>query len=168
MGAGCDLWADKGVLTADVNVDGLKIRVGVSHALGGLHDRGQWNGDFIASTITPFQLEGEIYIFALASDSNGHIVRMEDHGRSWDEEEQKYNYGAGCRHLYESLWYSHYNVVISFEMEGHPYLFTQGTTNNEGHIFRINDDPSTGWSHMYGGPSESGLALVAFQLADHP
>jgi hypothetical protein len=29
---GCEAWSDKGVLTADVNVGGITIRVGVSHA----------------------------------------------------------------------------------------------------------------------------------------
>ena len=147
----CEEWANKGVSTADVNVGGVTIRVGVSHAIGEVnHEKGFWSYMW-AYPITPFQLNGETYIFALKKDNTGRIVRMEDYGRSRDEKEEKYNYGAGWKLLYAGLWGSDYRNVTSFELDGHPYLFAGSNTARRAYIFRINDDPSTGWTQMYVG-----------------
>ena len=166
---GCDVWADKGVLTADVDVDGVTIRIGVSHALGGLHDRSQWDRNFIAGTITPFQLKGDDYIFAFDSDNTAHIVRMEDYGRWWDEKGKKYNSGAGWKHLHEGPWDSVYDVVTSFELDGHPYLFRLSSTNHA-YIYRINDDPNTGWTSMCDDNwySTDVVSIESFELDGHP
>ena len=148
----CDHWANKGVLTADVDVNGVTIRIGVSHAIGDLnHEKGSWP-QLWTSAITPFQLNGETYMFSLDNSTGlGIIVRMEDYGRSWDEKNQKYNYGAG----WKPLWYGPpgfaFDVVTSFELDGHPYLFTGSNTAHYAYIFRINEDPSTGLTPIYEG-----------------
>jgi endonuclease/exonuclease/phosphatase family metal-dependent hydrolase len=164
----CEVWADKGVLTADVDVGGVTIRVGGSHALGGQHDRGRWEWDLVASTITPFQLKDEAYIFAVDSDNKAHIVRMEDYGRWWDEKDQNYNYGAGWKHLWDGPAFA-FDVVTSFELDGHPYLFRLSNTNHA-YIYRINDDPYTGWTSMYDYEwySTDVVAIESFELDGHP
>ena len=166
---GCDAWADKGVLTADVDVDGVTIRIGVSHAMGGLPDRSQWDRDFIASTITPFQLKGDDYISAFDSDNTAHIVRMEDYGRWWDEKGKKYNSGGGWKHIYGKYWGPDCGVGISFELDGHPYLFRLSNANRA-YIYRINDDPYTGWTSMYDNEwySTGVVSIESFELDGHP
>jgi endonuclease/exonuclease/phosphatase family metal-dependent hydrolase len=166
----CENWADKGVLTADVNVGGLPIRVGISHALTRPHDeKGLWPQLWTRAT-TPFQLNGESYIFALDGvNLTGYIFRMEDYGRCWDEKGKKYNYGAGWKLLYGGFWGSESSKnVTSFELDGHTYLF-EVDNSDCAHIRRINDDPSTGWSDTYDGTWFSEYAAIAsFELDGHP
>ncbi|MHC4086226.1 MAG: right-handed parallel beta-helix repeat-containing protein [Planctomycetota bacterium] len=169
--AGCDeAWADKGVLTATADIGG-PVRIGISHALlGEDDDKSKWNTHFPPTGITTYQLKGESYIFALDNDNTGHIVRMEDYGRCWDEIHKKYNYGAGWKHIDTGTctWGSEYDIVASFELGGHPYLFALNDSN-QGRITRINDDPSTGWTHIYEGTVDSNyVAVTSFELGGDP
>ncbi|MHC4622959.1 MAG: right-handed parallel beta-helix repeat-containing protein, partial [Planctomycetota bacterium] len=167
---GCENWANKGVLTADVNVGGVPVRIGISHALTRPSDeKSKWDTDYIGTAMTTFQLNGEAYIFALKDDNTGHIIRMEDYGTSWDEKAGKYNYGAGWKHIWQGPWGSHYNVITSFELDGHPYLFAHSKDTNYAIIYRINENPSTGWSQVWSG--QCGLdydVVVSFELDGHP
>jgi parallel beta-helix repeat protein len=172
----CDLknpetecWADKGVLTATVDVNGVPIRIGISHALTGPDDyKSKWDRDYVPTAITTFQLNGEAHIFALDSNNKGHIVRIEDYRRWWDEKNKKYNYGAGWKDVYTGTWGSEYVAVTSFELDGHPYLFGLNK-NNQARITGINDDPSTGWSEVCSGVWDSNyVSVTSFELDGHP
>jgi len=163
----CENWANKGLLTATADIGG-PIRIGVSHALTGPDDqKSKWEPDYVANSITSFQLNGEAYIFALKKDNTGHIVRMEDYGRSWHEKEKKYNYGAGWKEVYKGSWSSDYRAVVSFELNGHPYLFSLKSGSDQAYVTRIKDDPSTGWQ-TYGPYSWDKdfrpTAITSFQL----
>ena len=148
---GCDAWARKGVLTATVDVDGLSIRIGVSHALTGLKDddKSSWLPYYVPNSITSFQLNGEAYIFALQDrDDTARIVRMEDYSYV-DKNTQTRKHGAGWKEVYKGPWNSDFRAVVSFELNGHPHLFGLRSSVDEAYIARINDDPSTGWK-MFG------------------
>jgi endonuclease/exonuclease/phosphatase family metal-dependent hydrolase len=166
----CEVWSDKGVLTATVDIGG-PIRIGISHALTGPDDeKSKWDTNYFGTANASFQLNGETYIFGLDSDSKGHILQIEDYGRCWDEKAQKYNHGAGWKHIDTGTctWGSEYDIVASFELDGHPYLF--GLNNsNEGRITRINDDPSTGWTHLHAGNwGYDCISVTSFELDGHP
>ncbi len=164
-----ECWADKGVLTATVNVNGAPIRIGISHALTGPDDhKSNWDTDYFATASACFQLDGEPYIFGLDSYSNGHILRMEDYGRWWDEKNQKYNHGAGWKHIHERYWGADYVDVTPFELDGHPYLFSVNDSK-KGRITKINDDPSTGWTHLHTGDWGSHcVAVASFEQGGRP
>ena len=148
---GTECWADKGVLTATVNVNGVPIRIGISHALTGPDDdKSEWDPDYTGTAITTFQVKsGEAYIFALKTNGQANIRRFEDYSY-FDEATQTQKHGAGWKQIYEGfwgtggLWGIGYADVVSFELDGHPYLFWL-KSSNQGQIFRINDDPATGW-----------------------
>ncbi len=146
---GCDAWARKGVLTATLDVDGLSIRIGASHALTGPDDyKSSWLPYYVANSITSFQLNGEAYIFALKTDNTARIVRMEDYSYV-DESTQTRKHGAGWKEEHTDPWNSDFRAVVSFELNGHPHLFGLRSSVDEAYIARINDDPSTGWK-MFG------------------
>ncbi|MHC4707781.1 MAG: LamG-like jellyroll fold domain-containing protein, partial [Planctomycetota bacterium] len=165
----CEAWSDKGVLTADVNVGGMTIRVGISHALTGPDDeKSKWDTNYIATANASFQLNGETYIFGLDDDDKGHILKIEDYGSCLDEKAQKYNHGAGWKHTHERYWGADYVGVTSFELGGHPYLFAL-SNSNKGRITRINDDPSTGWTYLYAGDwGYDCVAVTSFDMNGHP
>ena len=165
----CEAWSDKGVLTATVNVNGAPIRIGISHALTGPDDyKSKWDTNYFATATASFQLNGEAYIFGLDSQSKGHILKMEDYGRDWDEKNKKYNYGAGWKHICERHWGADYVDVTPFELDGHPYLFAVNDSN-KGRITKINYDPSTGWTHLHTGDWGSHcVAVASFELGGRP
>jgi len=170
---GTECWADKGVLTATVNVNGVPIRIGISHALTGPDDyKSNWDTQDVGTAT--FQLKGEEYIFSL-NNNNGraHIRRFEDYSY-FDEATQTQKHGAGWKQIYEGfwgtggLWGIGYADVVSFELDGHPYLFWL-KNSNQGRIFRINDDPATGWTQVYEGPmSSTYVPVTSFELDGHP
>jgi len=164
----CEAWSDKGVLTATVNVSGAPIRIGISHALTGPDDyNSKWDTDYVGTAITTFQLNGEAYIFALKKNGQGHIRHFEDYSY-FDETTQTQKYGAGWKHLYADTWGADYVSVVSFELDGHPYLFGLDKSGRA-RITRINDDPSTGWTYMYGGDWGSDyVAVTSFEMDVHP
>ncbi|HUU16379.1 MAG TPA: endonuclease/exonuclease/phosphatase family protein [Sedimentisphaerales bacterium] len=163
----CENWANKGVLTATVDVGGAPIRIGISHALLGPSDeKSKWDTDYIGNAITTFQLNGRPYIFALDKNNQAHIRRFEDYSY-FDEASQTQKHGAGWKHLYTGPWGSDHIAVTSFELNGHPYLFGVNG-RNEGHIERINDD-GKGWTNMkYGAWGSDHIAVTSFQLNGHP
>ena len=168
IGDAGDNWANKGVWTATVDVMGMPIRVGVSHALTGPSDhKSSWStADCLATAITTFQLKGEPYIFALKQDGQADIRRFEDYSY-FDEESQTEKHGAGWKHVCTGVWGSDCVTVTSFELDGHPYLFILNK-NSQGHIIRINDD-GMGWTTMnYGAWSSDHIAVISFQLNGHP
>jgi hypothetical protein len=164
----CEAWSDKGVLTATVDVDGAPVRIGISHALTGPDDyNSKWDTDYIGTAITTFQLNGEAYIFALKKNGQGHIRHFEDYSY-FDETTQTQKHGAGWKHLYADTWGADYVSVVSFELDGHPYLFGLDKSGRA-RIFRINDEPSTGWTYMYGGDWGSDyVAVTSFEMDGHP
>jgi endonuclease/exonuclease/phosphatase family metal-dependent hydrolase len=164
---GCEeAWADKGVVTATVDAGG-PIRIGISHALTGPDDKkSKWHTKNVGRVT--FQLNGEAYIFSLnENDNRAQITRFEDYSY-FDEASQTEKHGAGWKHLRASYWNPTYNVITSFELGGHPYLFALGYSN-QGRITRINDDTSTGWTHIYKGTVDSNyVAVTSFELDGHP
>ena len=164
----CEAWSDKGVLTATVNVGGAPIRIGISHALTGPDDYNiKWDTDYVANAITTFQLNGEAYIFALKKNGQGHIRHFEDYSY-FNEATQTQKHGAGWKHIYAGTWGADYVSVVSFELDGHPYLFGLDKSGRA-RITRINDDPSTGWTYMYGGDWGSDyVAVTSFEMDGHP
>jgi len=164
---GTECWADKGVFTATVNINGAPIRIGISHALTGPDDyKSNWDTDYVGTAM--FQLNGEPYIFSL-NNINGlaHIRRFEDYSY-FNEATQTQKHGAGWKQIYEGLWGLDYVAVTSFELDGHPYLFGL-KSSNQGRIFRINDDPCTGWSDVYEDALPLGYAdITSFELDNHP
>jgi endonuclease/exonuclease/phosphatase family metal-dependent hydrolase len=167
-----DSWADKGVLTANVDVWGTPLRVGISHALTGPDDAySAWDldyrVDYVPAAITTFQAGSHPFIFALDKNNQGHISRIEDYGNV-DVQTQATNYGAGWKHLYAAPMNPGYLAVVSFELDGHPYLFGL-RTNNLADICRVNDDPATGWVPVVTGAMSSDyVALQPFELSGHP
>jgi endonuclease/exonuclease/phosphatase family metal-dependent hydrolase len=142
---GCDAWANKGVITATVNVNGAPIRIGISHALTGEDDdKSNWVPNYIGNAITTFQLNGRPYIFALDKNNQAHIRRFEDYSY-FDEASQTQKHGAGWTDVCKGDWTSDYRAVVSFELNGHPYLFSLKSGSDQAYVTRINDDPSTGW-----------------------
>ena len=173
-----DYWATKGVIaaTALVGDPPKPIRIGISHAKTGGEDQiSKWDDAYVGTAITPFQLDGQTYMFALKSDSDtAFVTRLEDYSY-YDEAIGGYKYGAGYKDLIEASWNSNYTAVESFELDGHPYLFgLKGrfySPVNEAYITRINDDPSTGWQDIYKGDWSSnyvGTAITSFELNGHP
>jgi endonuclease/exonuclease/phosphatase family metal-dependent hydrolase len=163
----CENWANKGVLTATVDVNGVPIRIGISHALLGPSDeKSDWSTNYIAKAITTFQLNGQAYIFALDKNNQAHIRRFEDYSY-FDKASQTQKHGAGWKHVYAGTWGSDHIAVTSFELNGHPYLFGVNG-RNEGHIEQINDD-GRGWTNMkYSAWGSDHIAVTSFQLNGHP
>ena len=165
--AGCDAWANKGVITATVNVGGAPIRIGISHTLTGPDDdKSNWFPDYVANAITSFQLNEQPYIFALKTDGQADIRRFEDYSY-FDEVTQTEKHGAGWKHVYTGTYGSDYRAVVSFELNGHPHLFGLSSSKDEAYITRINNDPSTGWQTF--GPyfwdkDYRPTAITSFQL----
>jgi len=167
-----DSWANKGVLTATVTVDTLpqprQFRIGMSHALtGGDDQKGQMSRHYV--DITPFELDGHSYIFGLHVDVGANIWRIDDYGTS-QSPEHPLVYGAGKQLVYYGGSMSpNYRFVNSFQLNGHPYIFA--LHNDVGaNIWRINDDPSTGFTLVKYGASMSAnyVAVVTFHLNGHP
>jgi endonuclease/exonuclease/phosphatase family metal-dependent hydrolase len=166
-----DSWANKGVLTATVETGLQPVRVGISHALtGGVDRSSEWSPDYVGTAITTFDVNGQPYIFALKSDSNqAYITRMDDYSDYNEQDPNQSTYGAGWKHVYDGFWDSDYLAVVSFELNGHPYLFGLKSDSNQVDITRINDDPSTGWNHSgpYYSPWDKdyrGTTITSFQL----
>lgn len=142
---GEDNWAKKGILTATVDIGGLPLRIGISHALTGPEqDKSNWVPNYIGNAITTFQLNGRPYIFALDKNNQAYIRRFEDYSY-FDEASQTQKHGAGWKEVYKGSWNSDFRAVVSFELNGHPHLFALRSSVDEAYIARINDDPSTGW-----------------------
>lgn len=168
---GKDNWAKKGILTATVDIGGLPLRIGISHALTGEEqDKSNWAPNYIANAITTFQLNDRPYIFALDNAGKAHIRRFEDYSY-FDEESQTAKHGAGWTDVYEGAWPSDYRAIVSFELNGHPYLFSLKSRSDQAYITRINDDPATGWQTF--GPyfwdkDYRPTAITSFQLNGQP
>ena len=161
-----DYFARKGVLTATVAVGDKKIRIGASHALtSGDHEKGGMAIRYVA--ITPFELNGEPYIFGLHEDVGANIFRINDYGTSSGE--AGFFYGAGKELIAYGLDMSpNYKHVVSFQLNGHPYIL--GLHNVGANIWRINDEPATGFTLVKYGASMSYnyVHLVSFELNGYP
>ncbi len=157
-----DCWANKGVLTATVDVAGRKLRVGVSHTLTGEDDRrGEMSNEYVA--LTPFRLDGRAYFLALHKSVGANIIRMDDYGVSAGEGRM---HGAGKLLVkYGASMSPNYVALQSFESKGRPYIF--GLHRDVGaNIWRVNDDPSTGLTLVTKKPlkmSPNYVAVTAFQ-----
>jgi endonuclease/exonuclease/phosphatase family metal-dependent hydrolase len=166
-----DSWAKKGILAATVDIGGLPLRIGISHALTGTEQqKSNWPQNYIANAITTFQLNGRPYIFALDNAGKAHIRRFEDYSYS-DEESQTAKHGAGWTDVCEGAWSSDFSAVVSFDLNGHPYLFSLKSGSDQAYITRINDDPATGWQTF--GPyfwdkDYRPTAITSFQLNGQP
>ena len=71
--------------------------------------------------------------------------------------------------IYADKWASNYVAVVSFQLNGHPYLFGL-KTNDTAYISRINDD-GKGWKDIHQGQWASnyvGTAITTFYLNGHP
>lgn len=166
---GCDNWANKGVWTATVDVNGMPIRVGVSHALTGPDDaKSKWESAYVANSITSFQLNGQAYIFALQDTGDtAHIRQIEDYSYIRDKDTGTKGYGAGWKEVCAGYMSSDFRAVVSFELNGHPHLFALKSDTDQAYILRINNDPSTGWQTF--GPyfwdkDYRPTAITSFQL----
>ena len=162
-----DYFARKGVLTATISVGDKNIRIGASHALtSGDHEKGSMATRYVA--INSFDLNGEPYIFGLHEDVGANIFRINDYGTSSGE--KGIVYGAGKELVAYGLDMSpNYRHVLSFELNGHPYIL--GLHKDVGaNIWRINDDPATGFTLVKYGASMSPnyVHLVSFELNGHP
>jgi len=172
---GSDSWATKGVIAATMLVgpSELPVRIGISHSLTGGHQyKSKWDDAYVGTAITPFQLNGEPYVFSLKSDSHtAFLTRVEDYSFT-DEDTGQKKVGAGYKDLIEGVWSSNYVAVESFELDGHPWLFgLKGEPFDVARITRINDDPSTGWTDINTSHWDSnyvGTAITSFQLNGHP
>jgi len=149
---GSDYSAAKGVLTATIQAGDKQIRLGVSHALThGYNQVSKMSRHYIA--VAPFQLNDSPYILGLHEDVGANIWRINDYGESAFG-----SHGAGKTLLkYGISMSANYKALTSFELNGHPYLFSLKncceqysdecfqSRPGESYITRINDDPSTGW-----------------------
>jgi len=123
---------------------------------------GKWSANCVGTAVTPFYLKGHPYIFALRkptlfrSGDRAVICRINDDGNGWTN-------------VHEGKWSSRYVAVVSFQLNGHPYLFGLEKTGR-GHISRINND-GKGWEDVYKGdwsPNYVGTAVTTFYLKGHP
>jgi predicted secreted protein/endonuclease/exonuclease/phosphatase family metal-dependent hydrolase len=169
-----DCWANKGVLTATVDIGGRPLRVGITHAPLDSDDyKGQMSRHYV--DITPFELNGQSYIFGLHVDVGANIFRIDNYGTSCSTEKGCLC-GAGKELvLYGAAMSPNYLFVRSFQLNGHPYIFglhDKGGNNAEMKLWRINDDPATGITLLDkagGGPTSSKyVAMLTFQLNGHP
>ena len=165
---GKECWSDKGVITATATIGGAKIRLGISHALTGPDDaKSNWGKDYVPEAITTFNLAGNAYIFALKTNGQAHLRMFEDY-TGVDARTGKQVHGAGWKHLYTGDWRGGHEVVTSFELGGHPYLFGLDE-GNRAHLVRLNDDPSTGWTRIFRGDWDPGCeTVVPFEMQGHP
>jgi len=162
-----DCWANKGVLTATALVGDKKLRLGISHALTGEDDnKGEMASDYVA--IAPFSLRDHSYILALHKSVGANIFRIDDYGLSRGVKERLH--AAGKQLLkYGARMSPNYVAVTSFQLNGHPYIF--GLHRDVGaNIWRINDDPSTGFTLVKEGMkmSPSYGTIGSFQLKGRP
>jgi len=123
---------------------------------------GKWPSNCVGTAVTPFHLRGHPYIFALRkptlfrSGNLAFICRINDDGKGWAE-------------VHEGKWSSRYVAVVSFQLNGHPYLFGLKKTGRAS-ISRINND-GKGWEDVYTGdwlPNYVGTAITTFYLNGHP
>ncbi len=165
---GTECWGDKGVITATATIGGAKIRVGISHALTGPDDaKSNWDKGYVPEAITTFNLAGNAYIFALKTNGQAHLRMFEDY-TGVDTRTGKQVHGAGWKHLYTGDWGGGHEVVTSFELGGHPYLFGLDE-GNRAHLVRVNDDPSTGWTRIFRDDWDPGCeTVVPFEMQGHP
>ncbi len=165
--ASSDTWADKGVLTANVDVGGTPIRIGISHALCGWDDYyGEWDNDYAAAGITTFQQAGQPCMVAINNQGQGRVTRFEDYS-CFNPSSQTTQHGAGWKHLSPYLTMPGCRGLTSFEMEGRPFLFALGT-NDSATISRLNDDPATGWTVVRSNIFIRADAISVFKLQGHP
>jgi len=123
---------------------------------------GKWSSNYVGTAITTFYLKGHPYIFALKrptltrKGNQGIISRINDDGKGWTD-------------IHEGKWSASYVAVVSFQLNGHPYLFGL-KKSDRAYISRINDD-GKGWKDVYEGEWSSnyvGTAITTFDLKGHP
>jgi hypothetical protein len=114
--------------------------------------------------LTSFELNGHPYIFGLHKDVGANIWRINDDPSTGLT---LVKYGASMSPNYVAL--------TSFELNGHPYILglhkaEAGSESVGANIWRINDDPSTGFTLVKYGASMSDRynALTSFELNGHP
>ncbi len=162
-----DTWADKGVLTAHVDVGGTPIRIGVSHALCGWDDYfGEWGNDYVADAMTTFQHGGQAFMVAINKQCQGQITRFEDYSY-FNPAAQATDYGAGWKHVSPVVAAPDCAAAASFEMGGDPFLFGLGT-NGSATVSRINDDLATGWTTVCSNIPIRAETITAFKVGGHP
>ena len=80
------------------------------------------------------------------------------------------NGGVTVTFPFKGDWGSNYDGtnITSFQLKGHPYIYALKNTDKE-IITRINDDPATGWLHVYvGDRSAHYVAVESFELDGDP
>ena len=185
-----DCWANKGVLTATVDIGFQQVRVGISHALtGGDDQKGRWSASYNGNNITTFDLNGRPNIFALKGErwwyphidyNKAYLARIDDYSDYNEQDPNQSTYGAGWVHSpcgycsnCSRQWDSDYLAVVSFELNGHPYLFGLKSGWDQAFITKINENPFLCWE-VYGpwstpwGTNYSGATIKSFQLNGEP
>ncbi len=172
-----DAFARKGVVTADVELaPGAHFRLGVSHALTDQAiGKGKWSKFYRENDITTFTLNGAPYIFGLKDWGFDEAVLARLYDYSWDYGGER-RHDAGWKVTHVGKWSAAYEAIVSFELDGHPYLFALKGTNAVGvpfhraYIRRINDD-GAGWTDVWNGRWSSfyrGSAVTSFQFDGRP
>jgi len=128
-----------------------------NHAAGWKHVfEGYWNAAY--SNVISFDLSGHPYLLASDSEGSGVIVRIDDavtRTNGWSA------------FLFSGDWQSPLLAMTSFQLNNHPYVFGVNGSG-DGSLYRINDDPATGWSLVYSGLWSFGNMLTSFNLNGHP
>ncbi|KFF65522.1 hypothetical protein IW01_17905 [Pectobacterium brasiliense] len=114
---------------------------------------GKWQSNYIRTAITTYELNGKIYIWALKNNDRAYISQINDNGNGWTD-------------IGSWKWQSDYVAVISFYLNGHPYLFGLKRGNDRAYISRINDD-GHGWTDVGSWKWQSnyiGTAITSYEL----
>jgi hypothetical protein len=101
---------------------------------------------------------------------DGHPYLFLLHKRNDEAFIAKIDEDRGVTFPFKGDWGSNYDGtnITSFQLKGHPYIYALKNTDKE-IITRINDDPATGWLHVYvGDRSAHYVAVESFELDGDP